>query len=179
MTDIIQIEHILKTLKEESAASDIFRKNARIRILNTVTPVPWYHRPRLLGYTVGSALATVLISAGTVYAAQSSLPDTPLYPVKVISENVALTLSPTASIKTSVAQTIISRRVTEVAEIKKQGNAPAIEKSIRHLNEDVQSLQTKKDIKKEDIEKIISPESKQKDEHPQVEGASENRRGED
>lgn len=161
MNNISDIEKILHSLKEEVMPSDTFRTNARIRILNIVTsPHPlrlsWYQKPRILGYTLGTAIATVVLSVGTVYAAQSSLPNSALYPVKVFSEDVALTLSPTESLKTTVAQTIISRRVTEVENAQKQGNSKAMQESITHFKEDVSSIQKRKDVSQNKIEQEIS-----------------------
>lgn len=170
------IENLFKHLKEEAAVRDEFRTNARIRIINTVThPHPF---PRYLGYTVGTAIATAALSVTTVFAAQTSLPGNPLYPVKVLSEHAALTLSPTKELKTTVAQTIISRRVTEVEAEQKQGNAPAIQKSIDHLNRDVHDIQQRKDVEQEEIKKVIpTPETELK--NPEVKGASTNHRRND
>ena len=161
MNNTPDIENILRGLKKDAVLSETFRDNARIRILNTVTnPHPlklsWYKKPRVLGYTLGTAIATVVLSIGTVYASQSSLPDSALYPVKVFSEDVALTLSPTQSLKTSVAATIISRRVTEVETLQKQGNPQAVRASITHLNTDIESIQKRKDISQEKIEQTIT-----------------------
>lgn len=146
---------MLRSLKEVGP-SDTYRTNARIRILNTIISPPHHHLPRYLGYTFGTALATVVLSIGTVYAAQSSLPNTPLYPVKVFSEDVALTLSPTKSIKTSVAQTIISRRITEVEAVQEQGDTKAVQASVSHMNEDITSIQKRNDVAQNKIEEEIN-----------------------
>lgn len=141
---------LLKGLKEEGVPTDSFRTNAKIRIINTVTEKPRFV-PRYFGYSFGAALATVVLSVGTVYAAQSSLPTSTLYPVKVLSERVALTLSPTESLKTTVASSIISRRITEIETVQKQGNEKVIEESIANFDEDVASLQKRKGVSKEVI----------------------------
>lgn len=180
------IETLLKSLKNEAVPTDSFRTNARIRILNTVGSVPWHHKPRMWGYTVGTAIATVVLSVSTVYAAQSSVPGSTLYPVKILSEHVALNLSPTTSIKTSVAQTIISRRVTEVEDAQKQGNKNTIEKSIQHLNQDVEEIQKRHDVSQNRIdqeiskhESLINTETQDNNENKQVEGASTRPHGND
>jgi len=192
-TEFIQLEEALTSLKKDTAGvpSPTFRTNARIRVLNTVTTVnplraSWYRRPRVLGYTVGTAIATVVLSVGTVFAAQSSLPNSALYPVKVFSENVALTLSPNESIKTTVASSIISRRVTETEALQKQGNAEEIRQSISRLNADVTSIEKRKDVTKSEIEQTINnhkqffdsvngnhaEEKSVESDHPSVQGAS-------
>ncbi len=161
MNDTSDIEKILRSLKEEVSPPDTFRANARIRVINTVTnPHPlrasWYRRPRVLGYTLGTAIATVVLSVGTVYASQSSLPDNSLYPIKVLSEKVALTLSPTESLKTTVATTIISRRIDEVQKAQIQGDQKEIDASVDNLNTDVAQLQQRKDISHDAIETVLT-----------------------
>lgn len=163
MNNATNIEELLRNLKEESAAvpSETFRTNARIRIINTVTnPHPlrasWYQRPRVLGYTVGTAIATVVFSVGTVYAAQSSLPNSTLYPIKVFSEQAALTLSPTSSIKTTVVSTIVARRIDEIQAAQKQGDQKEIDASITNFDDDISALQKRKDISQESLHGILS-----------------------
>ncbi len=156
MNEQPDIEKVLRNLKQEAIPSDTFKLNARIRILNTVTTshpfqASWYKRPRVLGYTFGTAIATVVLSVGTVYAAQSSLPNSKLYPIKVLSERVALTLSPTTSIKSTVAGTIISRRIDEIEKVQEQGNPQEVETSIINLHKEVDSLERQKDISKNSI----------------------------
>lgn len=160
MKDIHELESLLLSLKKDGVPADTFRTNARIRILNTVTnPHPfrasWYQRPRVIGYTFGSAIATVVLSVGTVFAAQTSLPTHTLYPVKVLSERVALTLSPTESLKTTIASSIISRRITEIETVQKQGNKKDIEESIANFDEDVEVIQKRKGISHSEIDSEI------------------------
>lgn len=161
MNNTSDIENILRSLKQEGLPSDTFRANARIRIINTVTNphplrVSWYQRPRVLGYTLGTAIATVVLSVGTVYAAQASFPNSTLYPIKVLSEQVALTLSPTESLKTTVASSIISRRIDEIQHAQTQGDQKEIDASVDNLNNDVAELQQRKDISHETIETVLT-----------------------
>lgn len=158
------LEQLLKDLKTDTVPSLTFRQNARVRILNTVTtPHPlrmsWYRKPRVWGYTFGTAIATVTLSVGTVFAAQSSLPNSALYPVKVLSEQVALTLSPT-SFKTAVASTIISRRVEEIEKVQKQGNKKELDQSIANFDEDVATLKKHEGISRSVIENTIAQHEK-------------------
>lgn len=161
MNNTSDIENILRGLKEEITPPDTFRANARIRIINTVTNphplrVSWYRRPRVLGYTLGTAIATVVLSVGTVYAAQTSFPNSTLYPIKVLSEQVALTLSPTESLKTTVASSIISRRIDEIQHAQIQGDQKEIDASVDNLNNDIAELQQRKDISHETIETVLT-----------------------
>lgn len=155
------IERLLQSLRQDPGASPsaTFRTNARIRILNSVTqPLRpgWYKKPRLLGYTLGTALATVILSVGTVYAAQSSLPGSQLYGVKVASERVALTLSPTESLKSTVASTIISRRIDEMEHAQKSGDTEELNRSIFNYNQTLHSLRAHTDVSRERIDKTVA-----------------------
>ncbi len=161
MNNISDIEKILQGLGKEAVPSETFRANARIRIINTVTAphplrVSWYRRPRVFGYTFGTAIATIVLSAGTIYAAQTSLPNSTLYPVKVLSEQVALTLSPTESLKTTVASSIIARRIDEIQHAQIQGNQKEIDASITNLRDDIQEIQKRKDVSHDTIETVLT-----------------------
>ncbi len=161
MNNTSDIENMLHSLKQEATPSDTFRNNARIRIINAVTNphplrVSWYRRPRVFGYTLGTAIATVILSAGAVYAAQGSLPNSSLYPIKVLSEQVALTLSPTESLKTTVASSIISRRIDEIQHAQIQGNQKVIDASITNLNDDIKKIEKRKDVSHETINTVLT-----------------------
>ena len=161
MNDQRDIENLLRGLKEhpEATPSSTFRTNARIRILNTVSRLadpPWYRRPRYWGYATGSAIATVALTVGTVFAAQSSNPDSRLYPVKVLSERVALTLAPTENLKNDVAGTIITRRIDEIEHEQKSGDIQGLDDSIKRFNTDLEDLQGHKELSREHINSTIS-----------------------
>lgn len=161
MNNLHTIEDLLRGLKDhpEATPSPTFRTNARIRVLNTVTqpaPFPWYRKPRLWGYAAGSAIATVALSVGTVFAAQSSRPDSTLYPVKVLSERVALTLAPTETLKNDIASTIISRRIDEMEQEQKSGDIQGLDNSINHFNADLEELQGHRGLSRDHINNTIS-----------------------
>jgi hypothetical protein len=156
------IESILKNIKTDSGMvpSVAFRTNARIRILNTVASskiaspmlhyrsIPFIHAFRL-------ALLMLFFVTSTVYAAQSSNPHDFLYPVKTLSEQAALTLSPTESAKTSVAMTIISRRAGEHESAEKQGNTKEIQQTRANFNSAVVEIRKTEHLNKEKIESEI------------------------
>lgn len=159
---ISSVTRILKALKQDTelSPSAAFRTNARIRILNTVTslniPSPLVRR-RPIGMIYAFRFASVLIflCAGTVYAAQSSDPHDILYPVKTLSEQVALALSPTESTKTSVAVTIISRRAEEHDQAEKTGDTEKIKQTETNFESTVSDIRNKKHINQEKVEREI------------------------
>lgn len=159
---LIQIENMLKNLKndKEISPSTAFRTNARIRILNSVasskitTSIPHYHSIPMV-YAFRFALLLVFLFGSTVYAAQSSNPHDVLYPVKTLSEQVALTLSPTESTKTSVATTIISRRAEENEHAKKDGNVDEIKQTTTNFESAVVKIRKTEHINREKVETEI------------------------
>jgi hypothetical protein len=74
-------------------------------------------RYHIIRWFVSLGTAVSLAGTGVVYAAQGSTPGSTLYPLKVASEQVAVTLSPTKKIKTEVMTTIIDRRASEIAHL--------------------------------------------------------------
>lgn len=168
----MNIKTMLTSMKHDASASPSasFRANARIRILNTVTNKPsgkpvWHTRPKAWGYAVGSILATLVLTTGVVYAAQSSSPNTVLYPVKVLSEQAALTLSPTKSVKTTVAATIISRRIREVEQTQKEGTKKEVEQSITNLNTEIKNIRQLHDVSQTVISKTLEEHDRRSSDH--------------
>jgi hypothetical protein len=158
-----EIIKILQDLKNdaESAPSASFRTNARIRILNTVAvPVPSVspsagHRRLGMIYAFRFGFVVFLLFGGTVYAAQSSGPKDALYQVKVLSEQAALTLSPTESAKTSVAMTIIGRRAEENEDAKKEGNQEDLLQTITNFESSVSQIRKTDHLNQDKIEREI------------------------
>jgi hypothetical protein len=64
-------------------------------------------------FAVGAALLTG--GAGAVYASQESLPDSPLYAIKLVSEDVRLALAPGADEQRALLQSFAERRRTELS----------------------------------------------------------------
>jgi hypothetical protein len=169
-----QIEAILKNLKNDKEISPnaAFRTNSRIRILNTVintkttTSIPHSYSVPMV-YAFRFALLLVFLFGSTVYAAQSSSPHDVLYPVKTLSEQVALTLSPTESTKTSVAMTIISRRADEHTSAEKAGDTEEIKQTTTNFESAVVEIRKTKHINREKVEieirKHESPSRKEND----------------
>jgi hypothetical protein len=64
-------------------------------------------------FAVGAALLTG--GAGAVYASQESLPDSPLYAIKLASEDVRLALAPSTDEQRALLRSFAERRRTELA----------------------------------------------------------------
>ncbi len=63
-------------------------------------------------------------TGATVYAAQDSLPDTPLYPVKLMSEDAQTALAFQPETRLDLLLGFADRRVNEIAALNLQGSAP-------------------------------------------------------
>ncbi len=173
MTDL---EQILRKLKTDAAPRESFRTNARIRILNVVGK-PVRFRARHWGYAIGAGLAAAVLSVGTVFAAQSSLPGNILYPVKVLTENIALQTAPTKQLKTTVADTIVERRTEEV---KKSETETEKIRSMKNFDATVEALKKRADVNRDHLDKIIEKQEQELKipETPAVRGDSVIRRRE-
>ena len=77
----------------------------------------------LLRSLVAAVLAAILLlaTATTVYAAQGSLPDEPLYPVKTLSEDALLALTPSSRAQLSLTLAYTDRRLAEMTALQSRG----------------------------------------------------------
>lgn len=83
---------------------------------------------------VAIVLVLVLGSGVTVAAAGNSMPDEPLYPVKIIAERVQLTLTPSSLRKAELHARLADRRVTEILYLANKGKPERMESATRRLN---------------------------------------------
>jgi hypothetical protein len=119
-----------------------FRARARYQFqaaLQTVTakrrffPLAW---PRW-ATVVAVVLALVLAGGGTVAAAGNSMPDEPLYPVKLATEQVRLALTPSNISKAELYANLADRRVTEIVSMANKNKPRHLERVTNRLNNDL------------------------------------------
>lgn len=79
-------------------------------------------------------IGLITIGGGTVAAASYSMPDEPLYPVKLSVEQVQLTLTRSYLNKARLCAVLADRRVTEIVYLADKGNAQKVEIVIKYLN---------------------------------------------
>ncbi len=82
--------------------------------------------------TIG--LALLLAGSGTVAAAGNSMPDSPLYPVKLATEQAQLGLTFSDIGKAKVYVELADKRVAEIAYMVNQGKPKEIEATVQRLN---------------------------------------------
>jgi hypothetical protein len=79
-------------------------------------------------------LVLLLAGSGTVVAAGNSMPDEPLYPVKLAAETVRLTLTPSSLGKAELYAKLVDRRVAEIIKMAEKGKAEQVERTTQRLN---------------------------------------------
>ncbi len=75
---------------------------------------------------VAMVLAVLMVGGGTVAAASYSMPDNLLYPVKLATEQVQLTLTPSDIGKARLCAKFADRRVTEIIYLANKGDAQQV-----------------------------------------------------
>ncbi len=72
---------------------------------------------------VATALVLLLVGGGVVVAAGNSMPDSPLYQVKLATEQVQLRLTPSALSRTKLHARLADKRVAEIIFMAQKGDA--------------------------------------------------------
>jgi hypothetical protein len=89
---------------------------------------------------VAVVLALVLAGGGTVLAADGSMPDSPLYSVKLATEQVRLALIPSQMGKARLCAELADRRVVEIAYMADKGDAEQVELITQSLDDKLDLL---------------------------------------
>ncbi|MFC2019373.1 DUF5667 domain-containing protein [Chloroflexota bacterium] len=85
--------------------------------------------------TVVTAIVAILvIGSGTVAAAGNSMPDTPLYPVKLAAEQVQLTLTSSSLGKAEFNAKLADRRVSEILYLADKGKQQQVVATVQRLD---------------------------------------------
>jgi hypothetical protein len=90
------------------------------------------------------AIIVVLLTAGTgtVAAATNSLPDSPLYPVKLATESVQLAFTPSAEGKAELYAKFVDYRVEEIVKMAEKGNVDQIDRVTERMNSQLLAVAT-------------------------------------
>ena len=118
-----------------------FRAEARYQFLSALRAVepkrrlPFFGlRPRWAA-VVAIVLALLLAGGGTVAAAGGSMPDEPLYRVKLATEQMQLILTPSALGKAEFYARLADRRVFEIAYMASRNKPEQIEQTAQRLDD--------------------------------------------
>jgi len=146
-----ELRPLLETALEAREAAAIqprpdFRAQARYRFHQALEEMAarksrtsWGWFPR---WATVAAVVTALVVAGggTVAAADNSMPDSPLYPVKLATEEVRLTLTISQMDKARLCAELADERVTEIAYMAVKGDAVQVEIITRRLDKSLDTL---------------------------------------
>ncbi len=133
---------LLAVLNTRKAAAELkpdpdFRLRARYQMLAALDALEqkkarrglvWGFRPQWVA-ALAVVLALLLGGGGTVAAASGSMPDEPLYAVKLATENVQVALTRSAVGKAELYSRMADRRVEEIGRMTEEDDPEGIEKA--------------------------------------------------
>ncbi len=166
-----ELEPLLQTAMAAKEASAVqprpeFRAEARYQFHSALSEVASQKSRSFFGWfprwaTVGTlVLGFMLMGSGTVAAAGYSMPDNPLYPVKLATEEVQLTLTPSDLGKAQLYAKLADKRVVEIIYMANKGDAQRIEVTTRRLDERLVMLASLASVTKErGAPKVLAPSS--------------------
>jgi len=140
-----ELEPLLQMALATKEASAIqprpeFRAKARYQFHSALQEIEQKRRLPFFGWlpqwatAVTIVLVLVLVGGGTVAAASNSMPDNPLYPVKLATEQVQLTLTPSVLGKAELYARLADKRVVEIIYIANKGKAEQVERVTQRLD---------------------------------------------
>ena len=132
----------------EIAPRPEFRERARYQMLAALRDMEERKQRRfsLFGWqprwaTAAIAVLVLLVaSSGTVAAAGNSMPDQPLYPVKLATERVRLVLTPSKLGKAEYYAELVDKRVNEIVNMAEKGKLKQMEKTTQRMNDQLMAV---------------------------------------
>lgn len=185
--DLINTLHSLKR-DEDVNPSVSFRENTKVRLMNLISDQEkvlenkpsfvFIKNPKFAFRLAGIFLIIlVFIFTGTILAAQSATPKNQLYPVKLASEEIALKLSPSSSLKANIAVEIVRRRASEIDSEKQKGNKSEIKQGITRYKNSIEEAKkwNPQSLLRDDEKKLESLTTEYNNSTPEekVKGASD------
>ena len=140
-----ELEPLLQTALATKRVSAIqprpeFRAEARYQFRSALQAVEPKRRLPFFGWqpqwaTVVAVVLVLLLAGGsTVAAAGNSMPDNPLYPVKLATEQARLTLTPSSLGKAELYAKLADKRVAEIIYMANKGKPEQVERAAQRLN---------------------------------------------
>ncbi len=140
-----ELEPVLRMAQLTRDASSVspspdFRARARYEFHSVLQEVAQRKKPAIFGLktrlaTVMVTLSVVLVfTCGTVVMASNSMPDNPLYVIKLASEEARLALTPSDVDKARVCVMRVDRRVDEIVYLADMGDAQKVDIAAARLD---------------------------------------------
>jgi hypothetical protein len=142
-----ELKSLLETATATKKATAVqpspeFRERARQQFYAALRQMPaqkkragfsWGGQPRW-ATVVAVVLAILLVSSGTVAAASGSMPDQPLYPVKLASEQARLALTFSPLHKAELYARLADRRVLEIVYLASKNKPEQVQRTTQSLD---------------------------------------------
>jgi hypothetical protein len=162
-----QLKPLLETalaVKETSAVQPRAEFKARARyqfrsaLREAAAPKPFFGWRRRWAAVV-AVLVLLLAGGGTVFAAAGSMPDSPLYPVKLATEQVQLVLTPSQLGKANLCAEFADRRVDEIIYMADKGDVQQVELITQRLDGslDMLAVLASAPEAKEEADEMLAP----------------------
>jgi len=141
----VELEPLLQTALATKGALIIqprpeFKARARYQFRSALQEVASRRRRPFFGWVPRWATAVIIVlvlllaGGGTVAAAGNSMPDNPLYPVKLATEQAQLTLTPSDMGKAELYAKLADRRVVEIIYMADKGDVRQVEAITQRLD---------------------------------------------
>ncbi len=163
-----KLEPLLQTALATKKASAIqprpeFRAKASYQFHSALQAMEPKRRLSFLGWqsrwatVVTAVLILMLVGGSTVAAAGNSMPDDPLYPVKLATEQARLTLTPSASGKAELYAKLADNRVTEIVYMANKGETEQMERVTQRLESHLTKVAVLTAPQKEEADALLAP----------------------
>ncbi len=140
-----ELEPLLQTALETKDATAIkprpeFRERASYQFQKALREMESKRTRHFFGWQPRWATAVIVVivlllaGSSTVAASGNSMPDEPLYPVKLATEAVRLTLTPSALGKTELYAKLADKRVAEIIKMADEGKVEQVERATHRLS---------------------------------------------
>ena len=150
-----ELEPLLRTVANARAFSKIqpraeFKARARYEFMSAVNEKTakasakhgWFNWRWRSAWAMSlvSVIAVAIIGSGTVVAANHSMPDSILYPVKIAAENAQLAITTSDVVKAELNAKYANRRVDEINYLASKGDTNLIVAAASHMNASLQNM---------------------------------------
>lgn len=119
-----------------------------------------FRQPRY-ALVVAMVLAILLTGGGVVTAASYSMPDSPLYQVKVVTEEAQLALPHSDISKATIYAKLSDKRVTEIVVMAEEGKTEQVERVVSRLNEHLVALAAVTGAEKNESAQLVDSPAQQ------------------
>jgi hypothetical protein len=142
-----ELEPLLQTVMDARKAAAIrprpefrdranYKFQAAIRDMEPVKDRGFFGRfPRWATVVTSVVIVILLAATGTALASTSSLPDEPLYQVKLATEGLRLAFTPSELGKAELYAEFADERVAEIVRMADEGNVEQVEKATERMND--------------------------------------------